>query len=132
MNNDELMQLAEMFDSIVNSDNPAVQRSLQYTAVLAKLAEEKQNMEGPFLKMFRTVNELREEMQSLRRSVQILENNSGAYSIVDLNMNSGMGALTTVQISALTGIDAFTVEPLSISDITIDLSDHTTDDRIRF
>ena len=132
MNNDELMQLAEMFDSIVNSDNPAVQRSLQYTAVLAKLAEEKQNMEGPFLKMFRTVNELREEMQSLRRSVQILENNSGSYSIVDLNMNSGMSALTTVQISALTGIDAFTVEPLSISDITIDLSDHTTDDRIRF
>lgn len=138
MNNDELMQLAEMFDSIVNSDNPAVQRSLQYTAVLAKLAEEKQNMEGPFLKMFRTVNELREEMGSLRRSVQILENNSGSYtrdyttSIVDLNMNSGMGALTTVQISALTGIDAFSVEPLSISDITIDLSDHTTDDRIRF
>lgn len=132
MNNDELMQLAEMFDSIVNSDNPAVQRSLQYTAVLAKLAEEKQNMEGPFLKMFRTVNELREEMQSLRRSVQILENNSGSYSIVDLNMNSGMGALTTVQISALTGVDAFSVEPLSISDITIDLSDHTTDDRIRF
>lgn len=135
MNNDELMQLAEMFDSIVNSDNPAVQRSLQYTSVLAKLAEEKQNTEGPFLKMFRTVNELREEMQSLRRSVQILENNSGSYtrdyttSIVDLNMNYSVNTLTTAQITA---IDAFTVEPLSISDITIDLSDHTTDDRIRF
>ena len=139
MNNDELMQLAEMFDSIVNSDNPAVQRSLQYTAVLAKLAEEKQNMEGPFLKMFRMVDELRGEMQSLRRSVQILENNSGSYtrdytnSIVDLNMNSGMSALTTAQIASLTMPgDTFTIEPLSISDITIDLSDHTTDDRIKF
>jgi hypothetical protein len=142
MNNDELMQLAEMFDAIVNSDNPAVQRSLQYTAVLAKLAEEKQNVEGPFLKMFRMVDELRGEMQSLRRSVQILENNSGSYtrdytnSIVDLNMNSGMSALTTAQIASLTSLtitgDTFTIEPISISDITIDLSDHTTDDRIRF
>ena len=135
------MQLAEMFDAIVNSDNPAVQRSLQYTAVLAKLAEEKQNIEGPFLKMFRMVDELRGEMQSLRRSVQILENNSGPLytrdyttSIVDLNMNSGIAALTTAQISALTltGVDTFTVEPLSIADITIDLSNYTKDDRIKF
>lgn len=139
MNNDELIQLAEMFDSIVNSDNPAVQRSLQYTAVLAKLAEEKQNMEGPFLKMFRTINELREEMQSLRRSVQILENNSGSYtniwntSTVDLNMNSGMGALTTAQIASLTLTgDTFTLEPVSISDITIDISNYTTDDKLKF
>jgi len=136
MKNDELLQLAEMFDSIVNSDNPAVQRSLQYTAVLAKLAEEKQNMEGPFLKMFRTVDELREEMRSLRRSVQILENNSGSYtniwntSVVDLNMNSGPSALTTVQISALTGEDTFTIDPISVAeisvaDIAIDLSNYT-------
>jgi hypothetical protein len=124
MNNDELMQLAEMFDTIVNSDNPAVQRSLQHTLVLAKLAEEKQNLEGPFLKMFRMVDELRGEMQSLRRSVQILENNSDPYkslhtSIVDLNMNSGVPALSTVQISALTTgtdtfSDTFTLEPISI------------------
>ena len=136
MNNDELMQLAEMFDSIVNSDNPAVQRSLQYTAVLAKLAEEKQNTEqGPFLKMFSMMHELRTEVASLRRSVQILENNSGSYtrdyttSIVDLNMNSGMAALTTAQIASLTGVDSFTVEPLSIADITIDLNDYINDDR---
>jgi len=141
MNNDELMQLAEMFDSIVNSDNPAVQRSLQYTAVLAKLAEEKQNTEGPFLKMFRIVNDLREEMSSLRRSVQILENNSGSYtnnwnaSTVDLNMNSGIDVLTTTQIVSLIGVDPFPVESISMSDITIDLNDfddYTGNNKIKF
>jgi hypothetical protein len=146
MNNDELMQLAEMFDAIVNSDNPAVQRSLQYTAVLAKLAEEKQNIEGPFLKMFRMVDELRGEMQSLRRSVQILENNSRPYggdystdystSIVDLNMNTGMAALTTAQITALTGVDTVTLrtglQPISVSDLTAVFSNYTNDDRIKF
>jgi hypothetical protein len=139
MNNDELMQLAEMFDSIVNSDNPAVQRSLQYTAVLAKLAEEKQNTEqGPFLKMFSMMHELRTEVASLRRSVQILENNSGSYtniwntSVVDLNMNSGPSALTTVQISALTGEDTFTIDPISVSDITIDFNDYSSNNKIKF
>jgi hypothetical protein len=141
MNNNELMQLAEMFDAIVNSDNPAVQRSLQHTMVLAKLAEEKQNIEGPFLKVFRLVDELRSQMQSLRRSVQILENNiennSDPYkslhtSIVDLNMNSGVPALSTIQISALTTgadtfSDAFTLEPISI-----DLTEFSIDDRIKF
>ena len=140
------MQLAEMFDAIVNSDNPAVQRSLQYTAVLAKLAEEKQNIEGPFLKMFRMVDELRGEMQSLRRSVQILENNSRPYggdystdystSIVDLNMNTGMAALTTAQITALTGVDTVTLrtglQPISVSDLTAVFSNYTNDDRIKF
>ena len=116
MNNDELLQLAEMFDAIVNSNNPAVQRSLQHTMVLAKLTEEKQNMEGPFLKMFRAVDELRGEMKSLRRSVQILENNSRTDPFtgsVDLNMHSGMGALTTAQITALT------VDSVSLGDITL-------------
>ena len=131
MNNDELMQLAEMFDTIVNSENPAVQRSLQYTAVLARLAEEKQNIEqGPFLKMFSMMHELRTEVASLRRSVQILENTSIADSrgyeiktmdIIDLNMNSGISALTTAQISALTGVS----EDIQwdTSDITITLTD---------
>jgi len=44
-------------------------------------------------------------------------------------MNSGMAALTTAQIASLTGVDSFTVEPLSIADITIDLNDYINDDR---
>lgn len=149
MKNDELLQLAEMFDTIVNSNNPAVQRSLQYTAVLAKLADEKQNSEdGPFVKMFSMMQELRTEMSSLRRSVQILENNRSGDSyyttpyqldpiidIANLNMNSGISALTAAQISAITGNSSADVQ-WNTSDITISLSDsndvYTIDDKIKF
>jgi hypothetical protein len=76
--------------------------------------------------MFSMMQELRTEVASLRRSVQILENNSGSYtnkwdtSVVDLSMNSGMAALTTAQITALTG--TVTLQPISPEDITFDLS----------
>jgi len=91
--------------------------------------------------MFRIVNDLREEMSSLRRSVQILENNSGSYtnnwnaSTVDLNMNSGIDVLTTTQIVSLIGVDPFPVESISMSDITIDLNDfddYTGNNKIKF
>ena len=114
MNDNDLMQLAEMFDTIVNSDNPAVQRSLQHTMVLAKLAQEQQNMEGPFLKMFKTITDLREDMAVLKRSVQILENNASSlftsssqanyandwqYTHQNVGMNDIMAGLSTIKLS---------------------------------
>jgi U3 small nucleolar RNA-associated protein 14 len=99
----EIMDLAEMFDTIISSDNPAVQRSLQYTAVLAKLAEERQNMEGPFHRMLRSLEQLKEEVQQLRRSVQILENQNSINPVHDntTDLFKGLTTLTTSQIHAM-------------------------------
>ena len=111
MTDKEINNLAEMFDCIINSTNPAVQRSLQHTMLLATLAEEKdQSVPGPFAKMFVTLGYLEQEVQQLRRSVQILENNSTERSYtLDLgdsnsynNMSVNITPLTTGQLSGIT------------------------------
>lgn len=123
MNNDELLQLAEMFDTIVNSNNPAVQRSLHHTMLLATLAEEREtSVAGPFARIFGAVKILEEEVRSLRRSVQILENSPRKEPYYDYsNMNTGMGALTTAQITALTAdsvsLGSITLTPVSAIDM---------------
>jgi U3 small nucleolar RNA-associated protein 14 len=110
--NKEILDLAEMFDTIINSDNPAVQRSLQYTVVLAKLAEERQNMEGPFHRMIRNLEQLKEEIRQLKRSVQILENQNATINPVHDTTTTDLfkyniSVLTTDQIHAM-------VQPLDL------------------
>jgi len=129
MNNEQLLELAEMFDSIVNSDNPAVQRSFQHTVLLATLAEEKKSKFGPFETILRDVTWMREELQSLRREIQIMQNqssNDGAwgsfkeYNNLDtaatLNILSG-GGIAGGSTYVYSGTDTITIGNISITDI---------------
>ena len=128
MNEQEIKDLAEMFDTIVSSTNPAIQRSFQHTMVLATLAEEKKSEFGPFSTMIKDLTWMREQMQEMKRDIQILQNQSSNDHQYDVNvmlndpyMNMGggaVGSLTTQQITALT--TTTTPYPkIDISSITI-------------
>jgi len=134
MNEQEINSLAEMFDTIVSSTNPAIQRSFQHTMVLATLAEEKKSGFGPFSTMLKDLTWMREQMQELKREIQILQNqssNEDTFNVTwdDDNM-AAVGGLSTQQITALTTTTYNTLNvstPLpviSVGNISIDNYNH--------
>lgn len=123
MSEQEIEQLAEMFDTIVHSTNPAVQRSLQHTALLANLASEQENgFSGPFATMLGTLRRMQDEIKTLKRSVQILENNrTDPYPYYSPSAadyaSAGLNALTTAQITALTAVDTISLGNITLTPI---------------
>jgi len=118
MNEQEINSLAEMFDTIVSSTNPAIQRSFQHTMVLATLAEEKKSEFGPFSTMLKDLTWMREQMQELKREIQILQNqssNEDTFNVTwDDNNMASIAGLSTQQIAALT--TTYNTTPLPVID----------------
>ena len=132
MTQEELLEVAEMFDTIVNSRNEAVRRSLQHTMVLANLAREQDDSRGlgPFVRLIGEIKQLQAEMHQLKRSVQILENNSvtvpDPYKNYADNMAEALRPLTIGDISTITisGLESSLTNTYIGNDvITVDLSD---------
>ena len=121
MNEDKLLELANIFDDILSSPSASVQQAFQRLAFLATLSKEIENKtatEGPFSSMYHTITQLNQEVRELRRSVQILENQdskSGPYSI-----NLGSDIINISNVTVLTGspiYDTYTMPPLTTDDI---------------
>lgn len=123
IHNMDIEKLAEIFDTIITSPNPAVQKSFQNLMVLAELSKpEDADGDGPFADMYKTVTLLREEFRTIRRDIQILQNQVGpkytsqsSYAYDPPSM-AGIQQLTASQISGLT------LNPIPV---TIDLSSMT-------
>jgi hypothetical protein len=128
MNMEEIEELAQMFDTIIMSQNKAVQESFRSLVVLAKLTEQQESVlgrkssAGPFHDLTVKLRWLEEQFQYVKRDVQILQNNSrsgydlgatgssssyawdpvSAQNMASvLSMNPSIGALTTAQVAML-------------------------------
>ena len=128
MNNEQLEELAGIFDTIISSKNPGVQQAFNHLMVLATLSKE-DNVNDMFRSLFNRITWLESEVKELRKELQISANRDFINGVTvtedpylpffDVNMNSTPVTLTTAPITALT-----------VDMIQIDLS--LTPDKIKF
>lgn len=64
--------LIAVFDQILVSDNPAVMAALQNLMLLVALSNTKKDGVGPISELFKTIKELKQEVDSLRTEVRIM------------------------------------------------------------
>jgi len=130
MDDKELQQIAEMFDTIISSPSQAVQDAFRSLTVLATLGKSEHAETGPFEKLFERLENLEYQMRELRKDVQIQQASEYDFKISDDNMqidwanqiNQIGGSADVITISSSTG---------SLIDVsTLDLN--LTSDKIKF
>ena len=123
MDDKELQQIAEMFDTIISSPSRAVQDAFRNLTVLATLGKSEHAETGPFEKLFERLEQLEYQMRELRKDVQIQQASDDNMQIDWTNqINQIGGSADVITISSSNG---------SLVDIsTIDLN--LSSDKIKF
>lgn len=115
---EEILKLAQIFDDIIGSESRAVQEAFQRLTLLATMAkpDHDQFELGPFARMITGIQVMEQEIKTLRRSVQILENKDSDVFKIDMD-NIG------IDLSQYS-VNMPHVAPLTVSQIqTITLTD---------
>jgi hypothetical protein len=125
MDNKELQQIAEMFDTIISSPSQAVQDAFRNLTVLATLGKPTEEQAGPFATMFDRLEQLEYQMRELRKDVQIQQGSEYDFKISD-NMQADwanqLGGSDVITISSGSG------SLIDISTLDLDFSS----DKIKF
>jgi hypothetical protein len=139
---EQLRELAGIFDDIITSDSDAVKSAFHRLAFLSSLAQQKKEEPGPFTDMVTRLDWVEREMVEMRRDIQILQNNgqsdmftSGPADIT-LNYGATAGPLTIIGSGSggtmLGGHNYANIAPLTSNDIisigSIDLTTFTLTD----
>lgn len=130
---EEILKLAQIFDDIIGSESRAVQEAFQRLTLLATMAkpDNDQFEQGPFARMITGIQVMEQEIKSLRRSVQILENKHGTVSDLKLDLTDvgidlsqynmpHVAPLTASQIATITLTDTMHTSPSSAAFSGID------------
>lgn len=130
MDNKELQQIAEMFDTIISSPNQAVQDAFRNLTVLATLGKPAEEQAGPFATLLDRLEQLEYHMRELRKDVQIQQASEYDFNVSDANMQVDW----TNQINQIGGsTDIITISSGSGSLIDISTLDlNFTSDKIKF
>lgn len=126
--NEQIQELAGIFDDIITSDSDAVKSAFQRLAFLSSLARTERDDPGPFTDMVTRLDWMEREMVDLRREVQILQNTIAPNDLlrdhddkIDLGpfiqqLNGGTMA-GSIAIAPLTTSDVITLTSYSQADI---------------
>jgi hypothetical protein len=119
MDESEIVKLARIFDDIIGSDSRAVQEAFQRLVMLSTMAkaDNDQHELGPFARIINSVQVLEQEVRSLRRSVQILENRAGDDLKIDLS-NIGIDLDSTPYSSTIPHVAPLTVSQIETFTLT--------------
>ena len=115
MDNKELQQIAEMFDTIISSPNQAVQDAFRNLTVLATLGKPSDEHAGPFATMFDRLEQLEYQMRELRKDVQIQQGSEYDFKLTD-NMQAdwthqtGDGDIITISTDSGSLVDISTLD----------------------
>ena len=126
MDDKELQQIAEMFDTIISSPSQAVQDAFRNLTVLATLGKPAEIQAGPFAKLFERLENLEYQMRELRKDVQIQQASEYDFNLSDSTMQ-------TDWTNQLGGSDIITISDgrgslIDISSLDLNL----TSDKIKF
>jgi predicted acyl esterase len=130
MDDKELQQIAEMFDTIISSPSRAVQDAFRSLTVLAALGKSEHAETGPFEKLFERLENLEYQMRELRKDVQIQQASTYDFNVSDSTMQMDW----TNQINQIGGsADVITISDgrgslIDISSLDLNLSS----DKIKF
>jgi predicted acyl esterase len=126
MDNKELQQIAEMFDTIISSPNQAVQDAFRNLTVLATLGKPAEEQAGPFATLLDRLDQLEYHMRELRKDVQIQQASEYDFNVSDANMQvdwtNQLGGSDVITISTDSG------SLIDISTLDLDFSS----DKIKF
>lgn len=107
MDENQLQEIARIFDSIISSPSQAVQEAFKNLTVLATLSQSNvENVPGPFEKIFGQLASLEYQIKELRREVQIQNN--------DFDIK-GIDGLQVVDLSDLNTTYFSNIGPITLS-----------------
>jgi hypothetical protein len=129
---DQIRELAGIFDDIITSDSDAVKSAFHRLAFLSSLAQHTKEEPGPFTDMVTRLDWMEREMIEMKRDIQILQNNGQTDMFTDspaditLNYPSTSTAHTMIGAVSPSWLGNITLQPLTSNDIvslgTVDIS----------
>ena len=116
----QIMEFARIFDDIITSDSATVQSAFQRVSLLSSLAKTESEHPGPFEQLVRQLDWMENQMNMLRREVQVLQNHTTSKEyqidpgqIINLGMQVGQ-SLNTYNIAAIQPLTAVTVADITL------------------
>jgi hypothetical protein len=114
----QIVEFARIFDDIITSDSAAVQSAFQRLTLLSALASDDYREPGPFEHLVRQMDWVENELRSMQRTIQILQNSSRSELTKDYSVDPvqiiNLGMHNTM---AVTSFDLTTLQPLTAADI---------------
>ena len=137
---EQIRELAGIFDDIITSDSDAVTSAFHRLAFLSSLAQQTKEEPGPFSDMITRLDWMEREMTEMKRDIQILQNNgqsdlfTSSDNTTDMTLNlSGImaGPLSVIGggsgSTMLGGHNYVNIAPLTSNDIvSLGSMDHST------
>lgn len=128
---DQIQELAGIFDDIITSDSDAVKSAFHRLAFLSSLARTESTEPGPFSDMVRRLDWMERELVELRREVQILQNQITPDDLLrDISIDLSAQSIAAGQTYTMAGpsytAGSISIAPISAVDI-ITLSQSTLD-----
>lgn len=143
---EQLRELAGIFDDIITSESEAVKSAFHRLAFLSSLAQQTREEPGPFSDMFTRLDWMERELGDLRRDIQIVSNggaikqteirpedliiNLGGYSVpssTTATMLGGSGMNNTLTIQPLTSNDIVSLGSIDLTTFTLTDTGNNTD-----
>ena len=124
---EQIRELAGIFDDIITSDSDAVKSAFQRLAFLSSLAKTEKEEPGPFTDMVNRLDWMEREIVDLRRDVQILQNTIAPNDLLrDTTVDLGP---FIQQINGGATMAPITIAPLTTTDIiSYDLTSYSQAD----
>jgi hypothetical protein len=136
---EQIRELAGIFDDIITSDSDAVKSAFHRLAFLSSLAQQTKEEPGPFTDLVVKLDWMKREMTEMKRDIQILQNSgqsdmfadfadSDNTSDITLNLSGIMaGPLSVIGSGSMIDRGGYmSIQPLTSNDIvslsTVDLS----------
>jgi hypothetical protein len=139
---EQIRELAGIFDDIITSDSDAVKSAFHRLAFLSSLAQHTKEEPGPFTDMVTRLDWMEREMIEMKRDIQILQNNgqsdmftsndgatdmtlnlsgimAGPLSVIGGSGGTMLGGHNYVNIAPLTSNDIVSLGSMDLSTITL-------------
>jgi hypothetical protein len=123
---EQIRELAGIFDDIITSDSDAVKSAFHRLAFLSSLAQHTKEEPGPFTDMVSRLDWMEREMTEMKRDIQILQNNGQSDMFANSPADITLNYTGTMIGGSGHNYSNITIQPLTSNDLvslgTMDLS----------
>jgi hypothetical protein len=129
---EQIRELAGIFDDIITSDSDAVKSAFHRLAFLSSLTQQTKEEPGPFTGMIGKLDWMASEISDMKRDIQILQNNGQSDMFTNspddmnitlnyssLNVIGGSGGTMYTNIAPLTSNDIISIGSIDLSTIKL-------------
>ena len=116
---EQICELAGVFDDIITSDSDAVKSAFHRLAFLSSLAQQTKEEPGPFTDMVSRLDWMEREMTEMKRDIQILQNGGQSDMFTELDSPADLTINYNGTMIGGSGhnYSNITIQPLTSNDI---------------